>query len=96
MSKTYAVEIMGQEKVTYVNQVDVAKIVEGASRGAKLVVVGQSIINPASVSRIRRAWNVDPSEIDRNDEELTELIRNVFREPQKLLSPEEVKELERT
>lgn len=72
--KTYAVEIMSQKEPTYIVETDVVKLVQSVNRGAKLVLVGTSFINPSSISRIRRAYDVDASVVEEADPELTKLL----------------------
>ena len=75
MNKIYKIEIMGHEDPTYCTQEDVARIVEATNRGLKLVLVRQALINPASVSRVQRAYDVDERALDKADEELNTLLK---------------------
>jgi hypothetical protein len=79
--KTYAIEIMGQDEITYVTQADVAKLFHETNNGARLVYVGGDFINPNSIQRIRRAYDVDASVIKESDQEL---ISSIYKEPKKL------------
>ena len=44
--KTYAVDIMGKEEATYITESDVVKLVQNTNKGARLVLVGKTFINP--------------------------------------------------
>ena len=74
--KTYAVEIMGHKEPTYILESDVVKLVKSANVGAKLVLVGKTFINPATISRIRREYNVDENTLEATDQELIAQIEN--------------------
>lgn len=68
--KTYAVDIIGQKEATYILEADVVKLVRSANSGARLVLVGKTFINPASVARIRRAYDIDANAVEYTDREL--------------------------
>ena len=68
--KTYAVDIMGQSETTYIVESDVVKLVKNANTGARLVLVGRTFINPASISRIRRVYDIDANVLEETDNEL--------------------------
>jgi len=72
--KVYAIDIMGESLPTYVLQPDVVKLVKSINMGVKLVLVGQTFINPSSIKRIRRAYNVDENSVDIPDPELLTLL----------------------
>lgn len=74
--KKYAIEIMGKEEKTYATQDDVVKLVNATNAGAKLVLVGQTFINPSSISRIKRVYDIDDSVVDNPDEELIQALEN--------------------
>lgn len=89
--KSYAVEIMGRSEATYITFEDMVKLVRATQEGkGRLVLVGQSFINPSSVSRIRRSWDVDAYEIDQPDPDIVAALTGPER---KQLSPAEVKQL---
>ena len=71
--KTYRVDIMGQSEPTYIVESDVVKLVKHANTGARLILVGRSFINPASISRIQRAYDVDAM-VEPTDQELIKQI----------------------
>lgn len=71
---TYAVDIMSQKEPTYIVESDVVKLVKGANSGARLVLVGKTFINPATISRIRRAYNVDANVLEETDQKLVAQI----------------------
>lgn len=75
MAKLYYVYLIGSKEGTLCTQEDVAKLVRSANSGAKLVLVGGSFINPASIARIDRAWNANERDIERTDPELLDTIR---------------------
>lgn len=75
--KTYAVEIIGQKEPTYIVESDMIKLVKATNTGARLVMAGKSFINPSSIARIRRAYDVDASVIEETDQEL---VREIGRE----------------
>ena len=71
MTKIYRIELMGRDKAIYATQDDVVKLVEATNRGAKLVLIRQSFINPSSVSSITRDYNEHPEDLlEKPDEEL--------------------------
>ena len=72
--KKYAIEIMGREDKTYATFEDIVKLVKNINQGARLVLVGQTFINPASVSRIKRVYEIDDSLLDDPDDELKTAI----------------------
>lgn len=73
----YAVEIMNQDKPTYIGLDDTVKLVKAANAGAKLVYVGGDFINPSSISRLRRVWSeVDNSMIGKPEQEVIEAIES--------------------
>ena len=73
--KSYAVEIMGRNEPTYITFEDMVKLVRATQDGkGRLVLVGQSFINPSSVSRIRRAWDVDAYSFDPPDPDMVKAI----------------------
>ena len=72
--KTYRVDIMGQSEPTYIVESDVVKLVKHANTGARLILVGRSFINPASISRIKRAYDVDANVVETTDQELIKQI----------------------
>lgn len=78
--KSYAVDIMGQSEPTYIVESDVIKLVQSANRGARLVLVGKAFINPASISRIRRVYDVDAGAIEETDLDLITKIESPFLE----------------
>lgn len=71
--KVYAVEIIGQKEPTYISEAEVAKLVNALNLGAKLVMVGNTLINPSCISRIRRAWD-SVEYVEQVDEELLALL----------------------
>lgn len=72
--KKYAVEIMGHKDPTYLEEADVIKLVKATNMGYKLVLVGRSFINPATISRIRREYDVHPDDVEKSDPELNALL----------------------
>ena len=70
MEKTYAVDIIGSKEPTYIVESDVILLARHANSGAKLVLVGKTFINPASIARIRRAYDVDANVVEATDNEL--------------------------
>ena len=72
--KAYAIQIMGKDKPIYVKMEDVAKIVKSINVGAKMVMVGQNFVNPASISSMTRAYDISESEVETPDEEMVALI----------------------
>lgn len=74
MSKTYAVEIIGQKEPTYIVESDMIKLVKATNTGARLVMAGKSFINPSSIARIRRAYDIDASVIEEADQEVVSLL----------------------
>lgn len=79
--KTYSVEIMGQKEPTYIIEEDVIKLVQGTNHGYKLVLVGKTFINPATISRIRRAYDVDANVLEETDQGL---VGAIYKEPKRL------------
>ena len=79
--KTYRIEIIGHKEPTYIVESDVVKLVQQAERGVKLILVGKTFINPSSIARICRAYDVDASVLEETDQEL---IREIGREPKQL------------
>ena len=77
--KTYAVDIMGKEEATYITESDVVKLVQNTNKGARLVLVGKTFINPASISRIRRVYDIDANVVEETDEDVVRAIEG--REP---------------
>lgn len=73
--KIFAISMMGLDKPIYAKLEDIAKLVKATNSGAKLVMVGQSFINPASISNIVRAFGVE-NEVDVEDEELRQAIES--------------------
>ena len=71
--KKYAIEVMGREDKTYATFDEIVKLVQSINRGAKLVLVGQTFLNPSSISRIKRFYG-DDSVLDQPDEELRQAI----------------------
>ena len=69
-TKKYAVEIMGREDKTYITFEDMVKLVRSTNAGAKLVLVGQTFLNPSSISRIKRVYDIDDTLLDLPDEDL--------------------------
>lgn len=72
--KTYAIDIIGNKEVTYVVESDVVKLYHAMNQGYKLILVGKTFINPVSIARIRRAYDVDANIVESNDDELLALI----------------------
>ena len=68
--KTYAVEIMGFKEPTYITEEAMIKLVKSVDSGARLVMAGKSFINPSSIARIRRAYDVDANVVEEIDEEV--------------------------
>ena len=68
--KIYRIDLMGRNTPIYCTQEDVLKISEATNRGMKLVLIRQSMINPASIGSISRAWDASESQLDPIDEEL--------------------------
>lgn len=68
--KTYAVDIIGSKEPTYILEADVVKLYTAMNKGYKLILVGKSFINPSSIARIRRAYDVDASTVEETDQEL--------------------------
>ena len=68
--KTYAVEIMGFKEPTYITEEAMIKLVKSVDSGARLVMAGKSFINPSSIARIRRAYDVDANVAEEIDHEV--------------------------
>ncbi len=72
--RTYAIELFGQKEPTYAIETDVVKLVKSGEKGAKLVLIGRTFINPSAIQRIRRAYDVNENAIEAPDEELNQLL----------------------
>ena len=70
----YKIEIMGQKDPTYITTEEVVKLVKAANARAKLVYVGGDFVNPASIGRLKKVWNIEPSLIEKSDEEMVALL----------------------
>ena len=71
--KIYTIELMGG-KPLLVSEEDVAKLVAGTAQGSRLVLVGGSLINPASVVSVRRNWEAKDEEVEKTSDTLVELL----------------------
>ena len=79
--KTYRLELIGHKEPTYLVESDVVKLVQQAQSGVKLILVGTTFINPTSIARICRAYDVDANVLEESDQEL---IKQIEKEPKKL------------
>ena len=65
--KIYVIKLMGSDSPILASEEDVARVVTATQKGAKLVRVRSSLINPSSISSITRSWTAKETDLDTND-----------------------------
>lgn len=71
--KIYIVDLMGGKSVTC-SEEDVAKLLKPENQGARFIVLGGSVVNPASISSVRRNWEAREGDVEKTSDTLLEML----------------------